>query len=265
MGVRINRGAIVGSALVAGLLVAACGGSSQPSASGSQTSASQSPSGSLSVTVSPGSVSPASSGQVSGSETVKQIVPAMDAAVASAQSVHMAGSTQSGSQTITFNVGFYGQTDVSGLFAQNGASFSILVVSGQTYVKLNASFLKLVKAPASACSLVCGKYVQLPSSEASQITGSLSLSGLSKQAFGSLPASVTDDTSDMFVPATFDGQAVLEFHGGGYTIDVARDSPHYPLRVADSTRDSIVFSDWNSVTAPTAPPASSVVNLSQIG
>jgi hypothetical protein len=237
MRLRFQLGAAASAALAAGLMVSGCGSAGSGS----------------------GSSGPGASGS-----TEATVVPQLQAAVRAAKSVHMVGSATSAGHTITFDMSFYGKNGMSGSFGEGGGSFSLLAVGGKTYFKVDAGFLKLSKAPAAACSLVCGKYMEVPVSETGQITGSLSMAALSGQAFGKLPASVLKDKTGKFVPATFDGQPVLQFRGGGYTIDVAATGTPYPVLVRNSSGDNITFSEWNAVSAPAAPPASQVVNLSQL-
>ncbi len=53
----------------------------------------------------------------------------------------------------------------------------MLSLNGASFVKVNAGFLKVEKAPASLCLTICGKYVELPAlPPASQV---VSVSGLS--------------------------------------------------------------------------------------
>lgn len=239
MGIRSYR-AVVPAVLAAGLLAAACGGSSG------------SPSG-----------SPSGSSSGSATKTAADILPKMEAAVKAAKSVHMAGTATDGSQKVSFDLSFYGKTDLSGTISEDGGGFTVLTVGGKSYIEANKAFLKVAKVTASACATICGKYIELPSADASQITGSLSMSSLSQQAFGKLPASTSKDTSEVFVPATINGQPVLRFSKGGNTIDVARTGTPYPVMVAASGT-AITFSEWNAVPAPVPPPASKVLNISQL-
>lgn len=229
---KISHG-VIGCALVsAGLLATACG---SPSSSAS-----------------------------AGSKTAAQVIPAMKAAAESAQSVQMTGSGKDGSQKLTFDMSFVGSSDLSGTFTENGATLTIEVVSGTTYLKINQDFLNLAKLPASVCATVCGKFVELPASESSQITGAVSLSALTKKAFNSIPASISKDTTDIFTPTTYHGQQVLTAHGDGNTIDVARTGTPYPIFISTSQGDTIVFSDWNSVPPLTPPPASEIISLTSL-
>jgi hypothetical protein len=196
-------------------------------------------------------------------KTAAEVLPAMQKAVKTATSVHMVGSAVSGGQKITFDMSFYGKAEMSGTFGEGGGSVLLMVVGRNTYFKLDAGFLKMSKLPAAECSLICGKYLEEPGT-ANQVTGDMSMTSLSSQLFGELPASVTKDKSKLFVPAKLGGQSVLQFRGGGYTIDVAASGTPYPVMVADSSGDNVTFSEWNSVQPSSAPPAGAVVNLSQL-
>jgi hypothetical protein len=189
-------------------------------------------------------------------KTTADILREMESAVKSAKSVHMAGSVISGSQTITFDLSFYGSSDMSGTFSEGSGMISMLLVAGTMYFKANAAFLKLAHVPKSACGTVCGKYVELPSSAARQFTRSLSMSTLSNQAFGSLKG-LSEDASTPFSPASYDGQAVLKFSKFGNTLEVARTGTPYPVFLQGRGLH-VAFSQWNAVPAPAAPPGSSL-------
>lgn len=241
MGSRLYRAAALPAALAAAGLIAACGGSSPSSSSSSSPAASPSPT----------------------AISAAQILPKMKAAVNAAQSVHMSGSATSGSQHVTFDVSFFGKSGVDGSVGVNGATFIVLSVAGKTYIKVNAAFLKAAGAPASACAKVCGKYVEVPAAQARQLTGSFTLGSLAKQAFAKLPGKVSS-ASVMFTPATVGGQQVLQFSQGGNTIAVAGTGTPYPLLIKDTSGDNIQFSQWNSVTTPSAPPASEIIQPGQL-
>lgn len=130
------------AAMAAAALVAACGGSSPSSSSSSTPASSPSPT----------------------AVAASQVLPKMEAAVKAAKSVHMSGKAPNGSQHVTFDVSFFGKSGVAGSVGENGESFYILSESGRTFIKINAGFLKVAHAPASACATVCGKYVELPAS-----------------------------------------------------------------------------------------------------
>lgn len=204
------------------------------------------------------------SGASSGNKPASVVLPEVQSAVKSAKSVHMTGRVVSGSQTVTFDLSFVGTSAVYGTMAVSGASFGLLTLSGQTYIKINASFLTLAKAPASVCSVVCGKYVQVPAVDAESITGTLSMGGLMNGIFGKIPASAKSSKVN-FVPATYHGQSVLQLKRSGYSIEVASSGTAYPLAITAPNDEYLDFSDWNSVSLPTLPPSSEIVNLSQLG
>lgn len=190
------------------------------------------------------------------------VLPQITAAVRSASSVHMTGTVTSGSQTITLSISFAGSGGMAGTMTVNGANLGVLATNGQTYVKINPSFLALAKAPASACKQICGKYVQVPAADAQSITGALSMSGLIDGVFGKLPHAVS---GQYFVPGTYQGQSVLEFRQHGYTLIVAGHGKPYPLAITAPHGEYLDFSDWNAVTPPAPPPASQTVKIGALG
>jgi hypothetical protein len=199
-----------------------------------------------------------------GSKTASKLMPDVQTAAKGATSVHMAGSVNQGSQTATINMSFSGNS-VAGTVGLNGASFFLLSLNGKTYIKLDSAFLKYAKAPASACATICGKYVELPASSASQITGSLNMQQLVHQVFSNKNMSSAAGSGCVFSPATVNGQSVLQCRQGAYTVDVAAHGKPYLVYFSGPHGEHIAFSDWNSVTSPAAPPASQVISLSNLG
>ena len=191
-------------------------------------------------------------------------MPKVQAAAKGAESVHMAGSVNQGSQTATINMSFSGNS-VAGTVGLNGASFELLSLNSTTYIKLDAAFLKYAKAPASACATICGKYVELPASSASQITGSLNMQQLMNQVFSDKNMNAAASSGCVFSPATVNGQSVLQCRQGSYTVDVAAHGKPYLVFFSGPHGEHIAFSEWNSVTLPAAPPASKVISLNKLG
>ena len=198
-----------------------------------------------------------------GSKSAAKLMPKVQAAAKAATSVHMAGLVTQGSQTATINMSFSGNS-VAGTVGLNGASFDLLSLNGKTYIKLNAAFLKYAKAPASVCATVCGKYVALPPSSTSQITGSLSMQQLVHQVFSNKNMSAGAASGCLFTPATVNGQSVLQCRQGPYAVDVAAHGKPYLVYFTGPHGEHLTFSDWNSVTLPAAPPASQVISLSKL-
>jgi hypothetical protein len=87
------------------------------------------------------------------------------------------------------------------------------------------------------------------------------MSSITQQFVKSLPSSVSHDTTDLFVPATLNGQPVLQFTQSPYTIDVAATGAPYLLYASDASQGTLTFSQWNSVPPLTPPPSSDVVTI----
>jgi len=204
--------------------------------------------------------SPSSS---SGSVPAGQVMSSVRTSVGRAHSVHMSGSVTQSGQKLTVDLSFDGN-NVYGTISEGGASFVLLSLNGTTYIKLNSSFLKFSKAPAQTCAIICGRYLELPTASATQITGQLSMSQLADQAFSGAIAAKAKQTSAVFVPATVNGQQVLQARQGSYSLDVTDNAARYPVLFTGPDGESIAFSDWNSVTMPPPPPAKDVVNVSQL-
>jgi hypothetical protein len=217
----------------------------------------------LAVALAVGVVSACSS-SAAGSKTAAQLVPEIQAAADAATSVHVSGSVLQGNQPTTIDVGINGDS-VAGTLGAYGTTFYVLSLSGDSFVKLNAGFLKVENAPASLCATICGKYVELSASGAIQITALLSMQQLVKEVFNNANMSSAAASGCIFSPATRGGLAVLQCRQGGYTLDVAAHGKPYLVYWGGPHGQHLAFSDWNSVTLPTAPPASQVVSLTGIG
>ncbi len=235
---NIRRGTLVPTLLAAGLLAAGCGSAAAPGAS-----------------------APASTPSA---ESLAEILPAMQAAVDSAQSVHVAGTSVQGSQTDTVDMSLAAPSDASGSITYAGDTLTLLLVNGNAYVQITTSFLQFAKISPPDCGTLCGKYVEVPSSDTSQFASDLSIQTIFKQAFGSMPSSARHSTADIFVPTTFHGQPALKASIAGYSLVVARGGKPYLLEASDTKGNDLVFSEWNAVPPITAPPPNDVVSASNL-
>ncbi len=178
-----------------------------------------------------------------------------------AKSVHVSGTEKESGTTYAMNLGLTRSGASSGSVSVGHASFTLLSTGGHTYIEVTAGFMKYAKLPSAACSLMCGKYLELSPSDAKSMVGSLSLK--------SLFDSVTSKTFTFRYGgnATVNGQpAWLMLVSDGSTLYVSTQGKHYLLR-AIGPRDNkgqLDFTQWNSVKVPPVPPASKVVNLSQL-
>jgi hypothetical protein len=234
--VKLCRYTLIPILLAAGVLAAGCGGTG----------------GSGAASTTPGAESPA------------ELLPAMQAAADAAQSVHVAGTVPEGSQTDTVNMSLAAPGDASGSITQGGNTVTVDVVGGNYYVEITPGLLQFAKVSPPDCGTVCGKYVQLPASEASPFTGDFTIKQLFTDAFGGMPSSARHITADIFLPTTYNGQPALKASFAGNTMVVARDGKPYVLEVSDNDGHSVVFSEWNSVPPITPPPASDVVSSADL-
>ena len=196
------------------------------------------------------------------SPTSTALVTAMQASVRRATSVHISGSLTTGSTPISVNLGVHRNGDVSGTVSQNGAPFQVIGVGGTIYIKATQEFLKQVKAPANACSVVCGKWLKLASAEAGQLTGDLNMSSLvAPLSSGKVPKLAEAGRK------TVGGQPAWILRAtDGSTLDVSSASQHYPLAASTggNTHEVVIYSQWNAVPPPVPPPASQVLNISNL-
>jgi hypothetical protein len=222
------RAGLVPLALAAGVLVAGCG-SSSPS---------------------------------SGAEPASSVIPAMEAAVDHATSVHMTGRVRADGTKIGVDIKFHGSR-LAGAMDEGGAAFEVIVLPGKSYLRVDSAFLSRLGAPATVCAAICGKYFLLPSSDAQSITGALGMTRLTRDLFAKIPKSARQSGVE-FVSATYDGQRVLRVHKGGFTLDVAAAGTPYPLAILAPHGQYLKFSDWNNVAAPAGPTKSEVVTSTQL-
>lgn len=233
-------------AACAAIVIAACGGSS--STSGSPTTAP--------------SISPSTASGGTTEPTSAALVTSMQASVRQANSVHVAGHLTNNGIPISVNLDMHRNGDVSGTVSQNGASFQVIGVNKTIYIKATRAFLQAIKAPTSACSVVCGKWLQLTPSQARQLTGDLSMSSLT----GPLTSGQVPKLAEAG-RKTVDGQAAWALRAAdGSMLYVSSASRHYPLAATTggSPNEVVLYSHWNTAPRPVAPPASEVLNLNNL-
>lgn len=189
------------------------------------------------------------------------LVGAMKTAVQAATSMHLAGQLPGGGRPVTLNIGVLRGGGLAGTITEGGVPLQLIGAGGQVFIKATRPFLQELRAPGRVCAVLCGRYVQMSGPERSQLTGSLGMASLTRSLIRALPRFTRAGL------ATVLGQPAVVLHGAdGSTLDVAARGQPYPLRlVAPQGRDeSVVFTEWDAVAAPAAPPASQVINLSQL-
>ena len=235
--VKVRHWACVVAAVMATLLVAACGGSSG-AASASRSSA-------------------GASAAVGSPPAAATLVQQVNAAVANARSVHInATVTQQGS-TVGLNVDLTRSSDMSGVITYKNAPLTVLVKNGRAYIKLTAGAATAMGLPPAACALMCGKYLELTASQTKSMLGDLGWSSF-------LGPSSSVPQLHYVRTVTVNGQPAWQMSVPGEgTAYVAAQGTPYPLRMVQGS-DRIDFTRWNSVAIPPLPPASQIVDLSQL-
>jgi hypothetical protein len=226
------------AAVVAVLLVAGCSGGS----SGTATTGGSSPAGVAAFAGPP--PDPAALGRQVRSATAK------------ATSFHVLAVVTEGGSKISMNMSMTRSGEMSGTMSANKVAVTMLVTRGHSYIKISSGLLKSQHLPSAACALVCGKYLEVPAGQAKGMLNGLDMPSLLRQLSA---------TSLTYVrTVTVNGQPAWQMRASdGSTVYVAAQGPPYPLRVTKGVSRAD-FTQWNAVTIPAPPPASQVVDLSQL-
>ena len=186
----------------------------------------------------------------------------MSATLGAASSVHMSGTVRQGVKTLSVNLSITRSDELSGQISENGTVLTVLATRGHSYLKVNAAFLRIAHLPASACSLFCGKYVELPAPQSHELLTGLYMASMTR-SLTRLPASKVKYLGAVTIAGH---PAWLLQDSRGNSIYVARHGKPYVLRVVATppTRGSVNLTQWNAVRIPGPPPANQVVNLSQL-
>jgi hypothetical protein len=184
------------------------------------------------------------------------------AAVKSATSVRVDGNISHSGTAEGMDLALTKSGDVYGTLVVGGGTLTVLGIGGKSYVKVSAAFLKEAKLPSAACVLMCGKWLKLRPSDAKNMLSGIGWTTMVGSTSGPPPAGlkVRGTATVNGVPAW-----ILRPSAGGAIYIAARGQP-YPLRlVAPGHAGQINLTDWNTATIPPPPPASEVVDLSQLG
>ena len=193
------------------------------------------------------------------------LVKAAQTAARSANSVHVDGSVSESGAPVGLNLGINRAGDMSGTVSEHGVKLNLVSANGKVYIKANEAFLKQAGAPPATCKLVCGKWVQLPPAQASQLTSQLTMAKLTGQtgaSAGTGPAKVTKAGT-----GSVNGQPTWVVKGpNGAKLNVSQHGTHYPLKVQSGSGQQgvVTYSQWNSVPQPKAPPSNEIINLSGV-
>jgi hypothetical protein len=185
------------------------------------------------------------------------LVRSMQSSVREAGSVRVIGHLTQNGTVLDVDLGLRRNGDMAGTIIQNGAAARVVAVAGTIYVRATPAFLQQVDVPAGSCATVCGKWIQLTLPEAQQMTGDLSMTNITRPlTMGQVPA-LTEAGGTMV-----QGQRAWVLSAAdGSTLDVSAGSRPYPLEAASSgsSRQVVMYSQWDRVPAPALPPGSEVV------
>jgi hypothetical protein len=189
------------------------------------------------------------------------LVSQMKAAVDAATSMHLAGQLPNAGRPVALDLDVLRAGDLTGTITENGLPLQLIGSRGKVYVKATPAFLRDLKAPGGVCAVMCGKFVQMSGLQATELAGSLSMTSITRSLIAGLPKFRRAGTTSV------SGRPAVVLHGAdGSTLDVAAHGKPYPLRVVAprGRAESVVFSHWDTVPAPTAPPGGDVINLNQL-
>jgi hypothetical protein len=185
----------------------------------------------------------------------------MKSAVRGSTSMHVAGQVTAHGRLTGLNLDMLRGGDLAGSITENGVPLHLIGAAGKVYVKATPAFLRQVHSSSGVCTLICGKYVQLTSAQSGQLSGSVSMASLTHALTSRLPRFTQAGTT------TVNGQRAIVLHGAdGSVLNVAASGKPYPLRVVapPAHHETVLFTRWNAVATPSAPPAGQVINLNKL-
>ncbi|MHB1593200.1 MAG: hypothetical protein ACYCO9_12940 [Streptosporangiaceae bacterium] len=190
-----------------------------------------------------------------GHPSVASLIRSMKAGIASARSVRVSGDLPIHGHSVAMNIVMFWSGDMSGTIRVGSTTTKLLRVNGTTYEYVTNKFFNAIRAsqhiPASACALMCGKYLKVPAAGFSNF--SLRHFAASTQREMPVPSAVPHIRS-----VTYRGQAAYEISDYGLRIYLAASGTHYLLGLVDHKLGTVNFSDWNTVPPVSPPPASKI-------
>jgi hypothetical protein len=203
-----------------------------------------------------------------GAMSPKELSSKALAAFKAASSVHVTGNITQGSSTTRVDLQL-GSSGGKGTITVSGATVQILSVGGSTYFQAPDSLYKQF-VPADKQSTVLpllrGKWVRVPAG--STEFGDL-VSLANKDAFVNAIQQNSGNSKNLQKgPAkTVDGVACVSVVDPKQkvTVYVQQNGTPYPVEVDEGSQGSVHFSDWNKPVSVSAPSASDIVDLSQLG
>ena len=190
-----------------------------------------------------------------GHPSVASLIRSMKAGFASARSVRESGDLPIHGHSDGINVVMFRSGDMSGTIRAGSTTIKFLRVNGTTYEYVTKKLFSAIRVsqhiPASACALICGKYLKVPAAGFSNL--SLPRMAASTQREVQVPSAVPRIRS-----VTYRGQAAYELSDNGLRIYLAAIGTPYLLGLVDHNLGTLNFSEWNAVPPVSPPPASKI-------
>jgi hypothetical protein len=188
--------------------------------------------------------------------SVSSLITSMKSGFATASSVHVTGNFIVSGRHAAISLGMLRSGDETGTITSGSTVVNLLEVNGKAYDLVTRAFFKAIhKAshlPSSFCSVMCGKYVAVPSATFK----SLSLSRISSSIEGDVPV---PSSVPRLTATTYQGQRAYKLSGDGLSVYVAEHGTHYLLGIVDPAKfGTLSFSDWNAVPPVSPPPAGKI-------
>jgi len=180
-------------------------------------------------------------------------------ALEKAGAAHLTGTGTQDGKPMQLDVTVVG-ADATGTVSMDGAKLDLVNAGGKLYIRASGDFWTQNGIPASAVSLLDGKWVILPADAAGELS-QFSLKGLADE----LRHPTDGKIKDAVHTATVDGKKVVVVtQSDGSTLDVAATGTPYPLKIVDkgSEASTITASDFGKKTKISAP--SGALDLSQL-
>lgn len=185
-----------------------------------------------------------------------------------AQSVRVTGHFRYHGHNVTLDVSAFWSGAMKGAIEEGGLKAELLSAGGRTYLYIDKALInyesRLHNIPASACALVCGKFIRVPD----MLYSAFSLKRLNRVlAKLGPPISTRANKSGKKPPAprvrltTFDGQPAWELSADGIAVFIARNSASYVLGMVNRKSGVVRFSEWNAIPPIRAPRADQVIRL----
>jgi hypothetical protein len=184
-------------------------------------------------------------------ETPAQIIAGVQAAVATATSVHVVGAGTSSGTSLALDLQLVAGKGGAGRISFNGLTIRIVRIGPKLYVKGGEAFLR--QYAGAAAPLLADRWFVVSArrtgfASLGQLTSIVSLTGHILASHGTL---ATGETT------TIAGQPALALTdtSGGGTLYVATTGPAYPLELRPQTGKTgvISFRDWDEPVTLTAP------------